>query len=194
MRNSEYAISTPEMIQLKQEQWLRIAGVNVVSKEDKENAINGKQKDSVREETSAVSSTTRISVQNRHQKPLHPLNHQHTEVEVCRGNAPSDAEASLGSPTDSRAKTPWKVLALNYFVTIGILPNVSFMSESGCKFGDMCSFAKRQVEGQPSKKLEKRWWSKCSGNIEKCTTVGLRSSGHGAAIICIYFSEGPKSF
>ena len=42
------------MRELKQEQWSRIAGVNVVFKEDKEKAISGKQKDSVREETSVV--------------------------------------------------------------------------------------------------------------------------------------------
>ena len=46
---------------LKQVQWLRIAGVNVVLKEDKENAINGKHKHSVREETSVVSGTMKIS-------------------------------------------------------------------------------------------------------------------------------------
>ena len=38
----------------KQGHWLRIAGVNVVLKEDQENAINGKQKDSVREDGNAV--------------------------------------------------------------------------------------------------------------------------------------------
>ena len=38
------------MIELKQGQWLRIAGVNVVLIEDKENATNSKQKDGVREE------------------------------------------------------------------------------------------------------------------------------------------------
>ena len=46
-------------------------------KEDKEFAGNGKQKSSVREETSVVSGTMKISVQNRHQKLLHPLSHQH---------------------------------------------------------------------------------------------------------------------
>ena len=51
---------------VKQEQWLRIAVVNVVSKEDKDNFINGKHKDSVREETSVVSGTMKISVRNRH--------------------------------------------------------------------------------------------------------------------------------
>ena len=77
----------------------------VVLKEDKEFAINGKQKDSVREETRVVSSTTGMNVQNRHQKPLHPLSHQHKEVQVHRGNRTSEAGVHLGSPIDSRAKT-----------------------------------------------------------------------------------------
>ena len=62
----------------KKGRWLRIAGVNVVWKEDQENAINGKEKDSVREEIVAVSDTMRISVQNRHQSP--PLNHRHKRM------------------------------------------------------------------------------------------------------------------
>ena len=65
----------------------------MVLKEDKENAINGKQEDSVREETIVVSGTIKIGVQNRHQKPLHPLNNQHKEVEVRRGNEPHRRES-----------------------------------------------------------------------------------------------------
>ena len=39
---------------------------------------------------------------------------------------------------------------------VGIFPNVnSIKTESGCRFGDKCSFAHRHVEGQPSKKPEK---------------------------------------
>ena len=79
-------------------------GAKKVLKEDKENAINGKQKGSVREDTSAVSGTMKISVQNRHQKPLHPLNHQHKEVEVRWGKRTSEAGVHLGSSLDSRAK------------------------------------------------------------------------------------------
>ena len=59
------------MRELKQEQWLRTAEVKVALKEDTENTINGKQKDGVREETSVVSGTMKISMRNRHQKPLH---------------------------------------------------------------------------------------------------------------------------
>ena len=52
------------------------------------------------------SSGTRVTiVQNRHQKPLRPVSHQHQEVEVRGEEGASDAEASLGSPTDSSAKT-----------------------------------------------------------------------------------------
>ena len=49
-------------------QWLRIARINVVLKEDTENAINGKQKDSGRVEIIVDSSTMGISARNRHQK------------------------------------------------------------------------------------------------------------------------------
>ena len=44
IRNFDYEISTPEMRELKQVQWLRVAGDEVVLKGDKEFAINGKLK------------------------------------------------------------------------------------------------------------------------------------------------------
>ena len=74
-------------------------------KEEKVFVTSGKQKGSVPEETNAVSGMRVTIVQNRHQKPLQPLNHQHQEVEVRREKVPSEAEASLGSSIDSRAKT-----------------------------------------------------------------------------------------
>ena len=67
----------------------------MVLKEDKEFAISGKPKDSVQEETNAFSGTTVMSVRNQHPKPLHPLSHQHKEVECVekkrniRGRSPS---------------------------------------------------------------------------------------------------------
>ena len=77
----------------------------MVLKEEMEFAISGKQKGSVREETSAVSGTTVMSVQNRHRKPLHPLSHQHQEVEVCREKGASEAGVLLERSIDSCAKT-----------------------------------------------------------------------------------------
>ena len=77
----------------------------MVLKGDKEFAINGKQKNSEGEETNAVSSTTVMSVQNRHQKPLHPLSHQHQEAEVRREKGTSEAGVRLRNSIDSRAET-----------------------------------------------------------------------------------------
>ena len=47
----------------------------------------------------------KISVQNRHRKPLHLLSHQHQEVAVRREKRASEAGLRLGRPIDSRAKT-----------------------------------------------------------------------------------------
>ena len=48
-----------------------------------------------------------------------------------------------------------RLLAVNHLVTVGILPNVSFMSELGCKFGAECLFPHWKVEEQPNKKPKK---------------------------------------
>ena len=41
-------------------------------------------------------------------------------------------------------------------MTTGILPNVNSMSESVSEFGDKCSFAHRQVEGQTCKQKKNK--------------------------------------
>ena len=106
-------------------------------KEDEEFAGNGKQKSSVREETSEVSGTMRISVQNRHQKLLHPLNHT-----TQRGRSASRKKNLRGrSPPKKFARQPCK----DYLKGISTkspcdywhLPECqSCKSESGCKFGE----------------------------------------------------------
>ena len=79
-------------------------------------------------------------------------------------------------------------------MTIGILPNVnSVKMKSGCKFGDKCSFPHWKAEEQPKKKPKQGGDKKCSGNSERCATVGLRISGHRAAGILNDFTEGHKS-
>ena len=123
-RNFDCETLTPGTGKLKQEQWSRIEWAQVAL-EEKVSDTSGKKKTSIRKENVAVSDARVMIVQNRHQKPLHPLSHQHQEVEVRRA---SEAEASLGCPTDSRAKTSLRVPALNYLVTVGILPNVSKVS------------------------------------------------------------------
>ena len=76
-----------------------------VLKEDKENAGNGSQKRqclkghkcSFRHDDDKLAKPT--------PKPLHPLNHEHNEVEVRRRKITSEAGVRLGSLLDSRAKT-----------------------------------------------------------------------------------------
>ena len=57
--------------------------------------------------------------------------------------------------------------------------------KGGCRFGENCSYAHRQVQEQPSKRSEKNGDKKCSGYVEMCTTIGLRISGYGAAEVFI---------
>ena len=128
-------------------------------------------------------------------KTLHPLNHQHKEVEVRRGKRTSEAGVHLKSSLDSRAKITWKVFAPNHLVIIGILSNVnSIKTESGSKGGDACSFAHRQVEDQPSKKKENGWWQKSAVVILKdALQLGCAFSGQRAAGIFTDFTEEHKS-
>ena len=62
----------------------RRRGSRGIEREEREFAVSGTQKVRVREETHAVSDTRVMIVKSRHQKPLHPLSHQHQEVEVRR--------------------------------------------------------------------------------------------------------------
>ena len=143
------------MIKLKQEQWSRVAGDYVALKEDKEFAISVEQKDSVREETNAVSGTTVMSVQNPHQKPLHPLNHQHEEVEVRRGK-----EARGRSQTGRIIRQPCryylKGTCARSLCEYWHPPERQFYkTESGCEAGDKCLFPQYKIEEQPSEKPKK---------------------------------------
>ena len=93
---------------------------------------------------------------NRHQKPLHPLSHRHKEVDVRRKKKNSEAGVDLESSIDSRAKTFWKSTCTKSPCDCWHPPECQFYeSESGCTFGAECSFAHRQVDGQPSKKPKK---------------------------------------
>ena len=85
--------------------------------------------------------------QNRHRKPLHPLSHQHQEVEARREKEVPEAEVRLAEFFDNRADTIWKVLVRDHLVSTGILHECQFhKTESGCKAGDKCLFAQYNVE------------------------------------------------
>ena len=76
----------------------------MVLKEDKEFAISGKQKDSVREETNAVSGVREtIVLKNENTKPPHRPSPRCHEVEVCRRIEVSKAKVTVVPFFDSRA-------------------------------------------------------------------------------------------
>ena len=126
---------TPEMIELKQGQWLRVAQVNVVLKEDKEFATNGKQMGSAREETSVFFRHD----EDKRAKPT-PKNrsiHQHKGVEVRRGKRTSEAGVHLANSLDKPCKEYLNGICTKSPVDNWHPPDCQFYrSESGCKFGD----------------------------------------------------------
>jgi len=67
-----------------------------------------------------------------------------------------EAESQVGKWLDCRARITSKELAQLHSVKNGILAECLFYkSENGCKFGDKCSYAHRQVDEQPSKRSKK---------------------------------------
>ena len=133
IRNFDYEILTPGMRELRQGQWFRRGlsgietgkGVNYQWKA-KGQCSRGDQCSFQHDGYERAKPTPK--------KTLHLLNHQHQQVEVRGEEGASVEGVRLGSPTDSRATTSWKVLALNYFVNVDILLNVGFhKTESVCK-------------------------------------------------------------
>ena len=87
-----------------------------------------------------------MSVQNQHQKPLHPLSHQYKEIGVRREKEPLEVGVRLGRSIDSHAKT-MKGICTKLPCDKWHPPECQFYkSESGCKFGNKCSFPHRKVE------------------------------------------------
>ena len=136
-----------------------IAGVNLVLEKDKENAINGKQKDSVREETSEVSGTMKMSVQKPTTKTAPPS--ELPTQSTPRGRSASRKRSLSGRSSSGKTKRQPCKNFLKGTCTKSPCdywhpPESQFyQSESGCKFSDKCSCAHRQVEGQPSRKPKK---------------------------------------
>ena len=118
---------------------------------------NGKPTGSVRKERIAVSDTTKISVQNRHSRILlqdllrSRMREMHREPRVL------EAEVQVGKWLDCRARITSKGTCTTPFREKWHPPECLFYkSENGCKFGDKCSYAHRQVDEQPSKKSKKK--------------------------------------
>ena len=144
-------------------------------KEGTENAINGKQKDNVRKDKSAVSDTMEINRKNRLQNQLDPPFHQHK-----RGRSVWRKRTLRGkSPSGKTNRQPCRDFLTGTKLPCDCwhLPECQFFqSESGRKFGKNCAFPHCKLDGQQNKKAEKGSSQKCSGNNEKCTTIGLHTT------------------
>ena len=167
--------------------------VKHVLKEDNENAINGKQKDSVREETTVVSHMMKTSVQIRHRKTLH-----FSESQKQRGGSASRKKnLRCRSPSAKFARQPCRDYLKGTCTKSPCddwhLPECQFYkSGSGWKFGDKSSVAQAGW-GSTWQKGEKGWWQKCSGFVEKCSTVRLRISGHSVAwILSVFYGRADE--
>ena len=73
--------------------------------ENQENAISGKQKDSVQEETHVVSATEIINVDSRHKRPLllQDRRHKMTEEDLRK-----ETLARRSSPSGKKGQRPFK--------------------------------------------------------------------------------------
>ena len=113
---------------IETEECLRIAGINVVLKEDQENAINGKQNGSVLKEMVVVSDTMRISVQNRHQRPLLPPSQP--PIEKDGGNTSRRKSLRGRSPSGKLARQ----LCRDYIKGKCTRPSCDFWHPPECHF------------------------------------------------------------
>ena len=101
------------------------------------------------------------------------LSHQHKEVEVRR----EKRNFTGWSPSGKSNRLPCRDFLTGICTKLPCdywhPPECQFYkTESGCKFGDKCSFAHRQVEGQPSKKKGKRMVTKGSGLLKDARRLG----------------------
>ena len=153
-----------------------------------ENAINGKQRDSVQGEMFAASATTKVSVERTHTRPLLPQERRHKrrgkevhqeEVVFRRGNIKKACRKDLKGNCTNPLCDCWHPPVCQHHKT-----------ELGCKFGDKCLFWGWQSDQQ---KAEEKWWKRISSLIEGIKTFGLRFPGYRAAEIEVDLRKSTKS-
>ena len=141
---------------MRQTPWSRIRDQNSVNTEVLETVGNGKLTGSVRKETIAVSVTMLISVQKMTEPNPSPNScMQQNEKKASKTRSPRGR-----SPSGRMARLPCKDYlegtCTNPFCEKWHLPECLFYkSENGCRLGEKCSYAHRQVDEQPSKRYKK---------------------------------------
>ena len=131
--------------------WSRIQGQNSVDNEFLEIVGSGNPTGSVLKETIAVSFTISISVQKWHSRiRLQILSCSRSRTRSPRGKSPS------GRMSRWPCKDYVKGTCTNSFWEKWNPPECLFYkTKSGCRFGEKCSYAHRQVDEQPTKRSKK---------------------------------------
>ena len=122
-------------------------------KGNQKNAVGGKQKDSVQEETHEAPShgNNQRGRSGQSSSPAPRSQTQNDGRRPSKGNAPRRS-----SPSGKKGQSPCK----NYLegnCTNPSFPPVcqNYKTDSGCKFGDKCLFGHTEADSQPSKKSKK---------------------------------------
>ena len=158
--------------------WSRIREQNSVYKEFLEIVGNGNPTGSVLEETMAVSATMSISVEKLHSQI-------HLRILSCSRMSEKRREPEVPQKRSSSGRmSRWlckdylKATCNNSFCEKWHPPECLFYkTKSGCRFGEKCSHAHRQVDEQHSTRSIKEWWQECSSYVEeewlarKCTAT-----------------------
>ena len=64
-----------------------------------------------------------------------------------------------------------------------------YKTNSGCRFGETCSHAHRQVDEQPGNRSKKNGDKSAVAMLKSTRQLGLRISGYGAAEVFVDFTE-----
>ena len=116
---------------------------------------NGKPTGSVWKETIAVSATISISVEKLHHQirlrilSCSRMSENPRELEVPEEKVP------VVECLDGFARITSKELAMTHFVKWHPPECLFYKTKSGCRFGEKCSYAHRQVDEQPTKRFKK---------------------------------------
>ena len=152
----ETRILAPETEIMKETPWSRTRGQNSLEKEFLETVGNESPTGSVPKETIAVSVTILVSVQKMTQPNPSPNSFkQQNERKSSRTRSPRRKSPS-GRMSRLPCKDYLKGTCNNSFCERWHPPECLFYkTKSGCRFGEKCSYAHRQVDEQPTKRSKK---------------------------------------
>ena len=140
---------------MKETPWSIIQGQNSVYKELLEIVGNGSPTGSVLEETIAVCVMILISVQKRHSRIRLHIFMQQNERNASRTRSPRGRSPS-GRTSRWPCKDYLRGTCNNSFCEKWHPPECLFYkTKSGCRFGEKCSYAHRQVDEQLTKRSKK---------------------------------------